>query len=81
MKNFFTHNFNTFVKLPPLEHIFNSQGKIKILVELTKNEDLTITSLGKKVKLNHSNLKGHLNKLCDLNIVIEKRYGRIRIFQ
>ncbi len=64
-----------------IEVVLGSRAKVKILKELAKAEELTISLLIKKTKLNHSVVSKHLRQLTSLNLVQEKKFGRIRIFR
>lgn len=64
-----------------IEVVLGSRAKVKILKELAKAEELTISLLIKKTKLNHSVVSKHLSQLTSLNLVQEKKFGRIRIFR
>ena len=65
--------------LPDLHKIFGSVGKVKILLLLAKTRELNITAISKNTGLNHSSVKQHIFSLQKLQIVQEKRFGRIRI--
>ena len=64
-----------------IEVVLGSRAKVKILKELAKAEELTISLLIKKTKSNHSVVSKHLRQLTSLNLVQEKKFGRIRIFR
>ncbi|MDH5806372.1 MAG: helix-turn-helix domain-containing protein [Candidatus Methanomethylicaceae archaeon] len=64
-----------------IEEIFSSKGKVKILRVLSEREELNISAIVKKTGLNHSTINTHLKKLCELGIIEEKKFGRIRIFR
>jgi DNA-binding transcriptional ArsR family regulator len=66
--------------LPPIERIFGGLGKVRILALLAQMQELNITAISRQTGLNHSRVRLHLNDLCELNIVKEKRFGRISIF-
>lgn len=65
----------------PIETIFDSIGKIRILNLLSKYEEMNITSISKMARINHSRVKKYLENLKELDIVQEKRFGRIQIFK
>lgn len=65
----------------PIEEIFSSKGRVKILKVLSERGELNISAIAKKAGLNHSTTNTHLKKLCELGIVEEKKFGRIRIFR
>jgi predicted transcriptional regulator len=65
--------------LPPLEEVFGSPGKVKVLFILAIRKELNITALAKEANLNHTRLKEHLTELENFGLIREKRFGRIRI--
>ena len=67
--------------LPPLETIFNSVGKIRILYLLAKFEEMNISRITTLSKVNHRRVKQYLEYLKEQNIVQEKRFGRIQILK
>ncbi len=67
--------------MPPIERIFGSLGKVRILVLLAQMQELNISAISRQTRLNHTRVRLHLNDLCELNIVKEKRFGRISIFK
>jgi len=64
-----------------VEDVLGSKAKVKILKELAKAEELSISLLIKRTKLNYSIVNKHLKQLTSLNLVQEKRFGRIRIYR
>lgn len=64
-----------------IENIFSSRGRVKIIKLLAKEEELNISEIVKKVRLNHSTVVQHLEYLCKVGIVQEKTFGRIRIYR
>ncbi len=66
---------------PPLEKIFGSLAKVKILELLAKEGELNVTAISKRVGANHSRMKMHLEDLKSLKLIEEKKFGKIRIFQ
>lgn len=46
-----------------------------------KNEELPISQITKRTNLNHSCVSKHLKYLMTVNLIQEKRFGRIRIFR
>ena len=71
------NNHNNFY----IEDILGSRARIKILKILSKYNELSISTIISKTKLNHSNVLKHLILLKDFNLIQEKRFGRIRIFR
>lgn len=64
-----------------IEDILGSKAKVKILKTLAQNEELTISLIINKTKLNHSNVMKHLNYLKSVGLIQEKKFGRIKIFR
>jgi DNA-binding transcriptional ArsR family regulator len=64
-----------------IEEIFGSKARVKILKTLAKNNELTISLIINKTRLNYSNVMKHLNLLKDLDLVQEKKFGRIKIYR
>ena len=68
----------------PIEDIFSSRGRIKILKALAEasHNELPISELCRKVNLNHSSTKSHLKVLIRSGLIEEKTYGsRIKIYR
>jgi DNA-binding transcriptional ArsR family regulator len=65
----------------PIEDLFGSRARIKILKTLALNRELNISSIISKTNLNHTSVLKHLNYLKSLKIVQEKRFGRIKIYR
>ena len=65
----------------PIEEILSSRGRVKILSELSKAGELNISELARRAGLNHATTKQHLKILVKSGIVIEKTFGRIRIYK
>ncbi len=66
---------------PPIEEVFSSKGKIKILKILTLYDELNISEIVRKAQLNHATVTQHLNYFKSIGIVDKKIFGRIKIFQ
>ena len=65
----------------PIEELFSSRGRIKILKELATSSELNISELCRRVSLNHSSTKSHLEVLIQSGLVEEKMFGRIKIYR
>lgn len=63
------------------EDLLGSKARAKILKVLAINEELTISLLINKTRLNYTNVKKHLDYLISLDLIQEKRFGRIRIYR
>jgi len=64
-----------------IEDLLGSKARVKILKTLAQNEELTISLIINKTRLNHSNVAKHLNHLKSLDLIQEKKFGRIKIFR
>jgi len=64
-----------------IEEIFSSKGRVRVLRTLIKDQELNISEIARKTRLSHTSVEEHLEKLCKTNVIIEKRFGRIRIFK
>ena len=64
-----------------IEELLGSKARLKILKTLVLNEELNISSIISKTKLNHANVLKHLNFLKSFNLIQEKKFGRIRIYR
>ena len=64
-----------------IEDLFSSRGRIKILKELAASNELNISELCRRVNLNHSSTKSHLEVLLKSGLVEEKIFGRIKIYR
>ncbi len=69
------------MKHTPIEEIFSSKGKVKILKILALEGELNISEIARRAELNHSSTLAHLKSLESIGIVEEKTFGRIRIFR
>lgn len=65
----------------PIEELFSSRGRIKIIKELANSSELNISELCRRVSLNHSSTKSHLEVLIKSGLVEEKMFGRIKIYR
>jgi DNA-binding transcriptional ArsR family regulator len=64
-----------------IEDLFSSKGRIKILKELAESNELNISELCRRVDLNHSSTKSHLEVLLNSGLIEEKKFGRIKIYR
>jgi DNA-binding transcriptional ArsR family regulator len=65
----------------PIEDVFSSRGRIKILKELAISNELNISEICRRVDLNHSSTKAHLEVLLKTGLIEEKKFGRIKIYR
>ena len=63
-----------------LDDLISSKGKLKILKLLFKVGQANISYIARETHLNHSLVEKHLEDLVRAGIVVERRYGRMRIF-
>ena len=64
-----------------IEDLLGSRARVKILKTLALYEELTISQIIKKTRLNYSCVLKHLNFLKMINLIQEKKFGRIKIFR
>ncbi len=66
-----------------IEDVFASLGRTKVIWLLVHaaNNEMNISEIVRKSKLNHQNVEGHLKRLVALGLVQDKPFGRIRIFR
>jgi DNA-binding transcriptional ArsR family regulator len=65
----------------PIEDIFSSKGRVRILRILVEIEELNISEIARRAGLNYATTNQHLQALENAGIVRHKRFGRIRIFR
>ena len=65
----------------PIEDVFQSKGRIKILKILSKEGELNISEIARRAHINHNSTRYHLNFLVKANVIQEKKFGRIRIYR
>jgi DNA-binding transcriptional ArsR family regulator len=65
----------------PVEELFSSRGRVRILKELAISSELLISELCRRVSLNHSSTKSHLKVLVASGLVEEKKHGRIKLYR
>ena len=65
----------------PIEDLFSSKGRVRILRELAVAGELNISELCRRASLNHSSTKAHLEVLIDSGLIEEKVFGRIKIYR
>ncbi len=64
-----------------VEEVLGSRARVKIIKVLAFDEELTISLLVRKTRLNYVIAMKHLKELESLNLISEKRFGRIRIYR
>ncbi|MFW9934613.1 MAG: winged helix-turn-helix domain-containing protein [Candidatus Thorarchaeota archaeon] len=65
----------------PVEILFSSRGRIKIIRLLAECGELNISEIARRTQLNHSTTRRHLQFLERAKLVQEKTFGRIRIYR
>jgi DNA-binding transcriptional ArsR family regulator len=65
----------------PVELLFSSRGRIKIIRLLAECGELNISEIARRTQLNHSTTRRHLQFLEHAKLVQEKTFGRIRIYR
>ena len=58
-----------------------SVGILRVLATVTKDGPLNISQLGRKTGLNHGSCDQHVRRLVDMGLVMEKRYGEMRMIR
>lgn len=66
---------------PSLEETLSSRGKIRVLRVLVEMGELNISEIVRRTGLNYTTTSQHLRSLENLEIVKEKRFGKIRIYR
>ncbi len=72
---------NQLEKKKLIEDLLGSRARVKILKALAKFDELTISLIIKKTRLNYACVLKHLNFLKLHNLIQEKKFGRIKIFR
>ena len=65
----------------PIEELFSSRGRMKVLKELAESNELLISEICRRVGLNHSTTKTHLRALVKSGLIEEKIHGRIKMYR
>jgi DNA-binding transcriptional ArsR family regulator len=61
--------------------LFSSKGRSRILRLLAIETELNISKIVSTTKMNHGNVKTHLEYFIKIGFIQEKIYGRIRIYR
>ncbi len=64
-----------------LEDVLGSKAKIKILKVLIDKEELNITAIAREAGVNHKTALRHLEELKKSGMIIERVFGRVRVFR
>ena len=65
----------------PIEDVFSSKGRVKILRILSEIGELNISEIARRAGLNYATTNQHLQVLENYKLVRHKTFGRIRIFR
>jgi DNA-binding transcriptional ArsR family regulator len=63
------------------EELLGSRGRIRVLRVLAESGELNISEVGRRTGMNYTSVERHLNRLREIGLLREKRYGKIRIFE
>ena len=63
------------------EELLGSRGRIRVLRVLAESGGLNITEVARKTGMNYTSVERHLEKLKEMGLLREKRYGNGRIFE
>ncbi|MEM2905094.1 MAG: winged helix-turn-helix domain-containing protein [Candidatus Bathyarchaeia archaeon] len=67
--------------LHSLEETLSSRGKVRVLKVLVEMGELNISEIVRRIGLNYTTTSQHLRSLEKMEIVEEKRFGKIRIYR
>lgn len=60
---------------------FGSQGMLRILRILSEEKELNLSQLGRKSGMNYSGVIRHVERLVEMGLATETRYGSIRMIK
>jgi len=64
-----------------IEEVFSSKPRMKILKLLSRLGALNVSGIAKRIGLNYSATNGHLRLLEAEGILVQRVYGRIRMYR
>lgn len=64
-----------------IEVLFESKGRFRVLRFLLKEGQANISRIVRETRLPHRLVKRHLEELVEKGLVIEKRYGRLKLYE
>jgi DNA-binding transcriptional ArsR family regulator len=64
-----------------VEEVFNSKPRMKILKLLARLGTLNVSDIAKRIGLNYSATNKHLRLLEAEGVLVERVYGRIRMYR
>ena len=65
----------------PIEIVFQSKERIRITKVLSREGELNIAEIARRVHLNHNSVKLHLKALVKAGVLEEKKVGQIKTFR
>lgn len=65
----------------PLEKLFYTRATVRVLEVMLRKGELNVSELVKLTALSHDSVIRGAGTLCELGVIREKRFGRIRIYQ
>jgi DNA-binding transcriptional ArsR family regulator len=69
------------VRTAEFEEVFSSKPRMKILKLLARLGTLNVSEIAKRIGLNYSATNKHLRLLEAESILVERSYGRIRMYR
>lgn len=63
------------------EDLLGSRGRIRVLRVLAESVELNISEVTRRTGMNYTSVERHLERLKEMGLLAEKRYGKIRIFE
>ncbi len=64
-----------------MEEIFSSKPRMKILKLIWRLSELNVSEIARRVGLNFTSTSKHLKILTEEGILLERTYGRIRMYR
>lgn len=64
-----------------LEEVFGSVSRVRVLQSIVEAEEIHITNLSRKTKLNHSSVSRQVEVLKELGLIEEELYPGIRMLR
>lgn len=64
-----------------VEELFGFRGRVRVLRVVSERGELNISDVARRSGMNHGYTERHLEKLVEMGLVREKRFGSVRIFE
>jgi predicted ArsR family transcriptional regulator len=64
-----------------VEDVFSSRIRVKILKILTQVGELNVSDIARRLKVNYTTTRTHLEVLENEGMLLHKKFGRIRIYR